>query len=311
MDLLRVVAAPPDGADVLVRQALGQPHQALVAAEEVLPLVLAGGDGVLLVLAVHQLAHAAGDEPLRVAGQQRVPVGAPDHLDHVPLGAAEDGLQLLDDLGVAAHRAVEALQVAVDDEDEVVEALARGQGDRPQGLGLVHLAVAEEGPDLGAAGLLEAAVLEVAVVARLVDRHDRRQAHGCGGKRPEPRHQPRVGVGGQAAAGPQLVAEVEELPLAQAALQEGAGVDAGRGVGLEEDVVALEALGPPPQEVVEGDLHQGRRRGVGGDVAAHGRVFLVGPDHHDGGVPAQQLAQPLLQAVVARVGRLLAPAGWC
>ena len=69
--------------------------------------VLARGDRVLLVLAVHQLAHAAGDEPLRVAGQQRVPVGAPDHLDHVPLGAAEDGLQLLDDLGVAAHRAVE------------------------------------------------------------------------------------------------------------------------------------------------------------------------------------------------------------
>src|SRR3712207_7423764 len=44
--------------------------------------------------------------------------------DDVPARAAEDRLELLDDLPVAAHGAVEALQVAVDDEDEVVELLA-------------------------------------------------------------------------------------------------------------------------------------------------------------------------------------------
>ena len=49
-------------------------------------------------------------------------------LMHVPAGAAEGGLQFLDDLAVAAHRAVEPLQVAVDDEDQVVELLAGGQG---------------------------------------------------------------------------------------------------------------------------------------------------------------------------------------
>ncbi len=59
-----------------------------------------------------------------VAGEQLVPLRAPDHLDDVPAGAAEDGLELLDDLAVAAHRAVEALQVAVDDPDQVVELLA-------------------------------------------------------------------------------------------------------------------------------------------------------------------------------------------
>ena len=68
-------------------------------------------------------------------------------LDDVPAGAAEGGLELLDDLAVAAHGTVEALQVAVDDEDQVVELLARGERERAHALGLVHLAVAEERPD--------------------------------------------------------------------------------------------------------------------------------------------------------------------
>jgi hypothetical protein len=56
-----------------------------------------------------------------------------------------------DDPAVAAHRAVEALQVAVDDEDQVVQSLARGQGRaRSCDLGFVHLAIAEHTPDLDA-----------------------------------------------------------------------------------------------------------------------------------------------------------------
>jgi hypothetical protein len=45
-------------------------------------------------------------------------------------GAAEERLQLLDHLAVAAHRAVQALQVAVDHAGEVVQLLAGGQADR-------------------------------------------------------------------------------------------------------------------------------------------------------------------------------------
>ena len=45
----------------------------------------------------------------------------------VPARAAERRFELLDDLAVAADRTVEALQVAVDDEDQVVELFARGQ----------------------------------------------------------------------------------------------------------------------------------------------------------------------------------------
>ena len=97
----------------------------------------------------------ATQQAVVVGGEQRVPARAPDHLDHVPAGAAEVRLELLDDLAVAAHRAVEALQVAVDDEDQVVEVLAAGERDRAQRLGLVHLAVAQERPHLAAGGVGE------------------------------------------------------------------------------------------------------------------------------------------------------------
>jgi hypothetical protein len=78
-----------------------------------------------------------------------IPARAPQHLDDVPAGTEEGCLELLDDLAVAAHRAVEPLQVAVDDEHEIVELLARRHGvSAPIDSVLVHLAVAEEGPDL-------------------------------------------------------------------------------------------------------------------------------------------------------------------
>ena len=48
-----------------------------------------------------------------------------------------------------------------------------GMVSAPMRLGLVHLAVAEERPDLAVGGLREAAVLQVADEARLVDRHHR------------------------------------------------------------------------------------------------------------------------------------------
>ena len=118
-----------------------------VRPEEVLAHVVGVARLEGLVLAVDRLLHAALEQAVVVGGEQRVPVLAPDHLDDVPAGAAEVGLELLDDLAVAAHRAVEALQVAVDDEDQVVEVLAAGERDGAHRLGLVHLAVAHERPD--------------------------------------------------------------------------------------------------------------------------------------------------------------------
>src|SRR5690606_2407418 len=134
-------------------------------------------DGVALEVAVDGAVHLVEQHAVLVAGEQLVPLRAPDDLDDVPAGAAEEGLELLDDLAVAPHRAVEALEVAVDDPDEVVELLAGGERDGPERLGLVHLAVAEEGPDAAAAGVVDPAVVQVAEETGVVDRVDRAQPH--------------------------------------------------------------------------------------------------------------------------------------
>jgi hypothetical protein len=62
-----------------------------------------------------------------IAGEQRVPFRTPKDFDHAPAGAAKHHLEFLDDLAVAAHRTVEPLQVAIDDEGEVVEFFPRGE----------------------------------------------------------------------------------------------------------------------------------------------------------------------------------------
>ena len=163
---------------------------------------------------------------------------APDHFDHVPAGAAEGGFQFLDHLAVAAHRTVQALQVAVDDEDQVVELFARGQRERAHRFGLVHFAIAQERPDVARRLRDDAAILQVAHEARLVDGVDRPEAHGNGRETPEIRHQPRVRIGGQAGVLAQFVAEILQVLFGEAAFEKGARVDAGRGVALEINQVA-------------------------------------------------------------------------
>jgi hypothetical protein len=147
VDLARIVAAAPQLHQLVVAQVRHQVQQLGVLAEEVFADVGAVLGDVGLVLAVHRFAHALLEQAGGVAGQQRVPIFAPDHLDDVPARAAEGGFQLLNHLAVAAHRPVQPLQVAVDDEGEVVQLFARGQGQRAHGFRLVHFAIAQEAPD--------------------------------------------------------------------------------------------------------------------------------------------------------------------
>ena len=216
--------------------------EARVRPEEVLADVRPAGDRELLELAVDRRVHLLDQDAVDVAREELVPLAAPDDLDHVPARAAEDRLELLDDLAVAADRAVEALEVAVDDEGQVVEALAGRDRERAQRLGLVGLAVAQERPDAAARRVDEAAVLEVAVEPRLVDRVDRAEAHRDRRELPEVGHEPRVRVRRQAVLGRRLAPEVVELLLAEPALEERPGVDARRGVALVEDLVARPAV---------------------------------------------------------------------
>ena len=211
VDLDRIVPAQRHLLELVVRQVLDHVEQARIDAPEMLADVGARFDGVFLILAVDDLAHAFHEETVAILGEQRIPLASPDHLDHVPAGAAKRGFQLLNDLAVAAHRAVEPLEVAVDDEDQVVELFARRQRDRAQRFGLVGLAVAEKRPDLAVRLRLEAAILEVAREARLVDRHQRTEAHRHGGVFPEVGHQPGVGIRRQSAAGVQLATEIRQV----------------------------------------------------------------------------------------------------
>src|SRR5207245_9195831 len=109
----------------------------------------------------------------------------------VPARAAEDRLELLNYAAVAADRTVEPLEVAIDDEDQVVKPFAAGQSDRPERLRLVGFAIPQERPHFGVRGLLQSPVFKVAVKARLVDGHDGAQARRDGGKLQTTRHRTR------------------------------------------------------------------------------------------------------------------------
>ena len=270
-------------------------------------LAVVGAEG--LVVAVARLVHDVHERAVAVGGEERVPPAAPDDLDDVPAGAAEERLELLDDLAVAAHRAVEPLQVAVDDEVEVVELLVGRELQQAARLGLVHLAVAEEGPDVLLAGVLDAAVVEVLVELRLVDRVHRADAHRHRRELPVVGEQPRVRVGrdGLDLAVDEvalLLAEAVELRLGQVALEEAAGIHAGGGVALEVDLVAAAGVVLAAEEVVHAHLVERRGGRVRRDVATDADAGALGAVHHDRGVPADVAAHLALDVLVAGEPRL-------
>ena len=300
-----VVAAAREPAQVVVGHVLDHASQPRVGAEEVLADVGAGLDRVGLVLAVRGLVHLVDQRAVAVAREQRVPVASPHDLDHVPARTAEVRLELLDDLAVAADGAVEALQVAVDDERQVVEFLASSDADGAERLDLVHLAVAQERPDMRVGRVGDAARVQVAVEPGLVDRADRADAHRHRRELPEVRHQPRVRVGRQAVGRVRLLLpEPVELLGRHAPFEERARVDARRSVALEVDLVAHpagEVLAA--EEVVVADLVERGRARIGRDVAADADR-LVGARHHDRRVPADVGADAPLDVLVARKPRL-------
>ncbi|MGH7188462.1 MAG: hypothetical protein ACREF0_04660, partial [Acetobacteraceae bacterium] len=118
--------------DLLARHVGGEGAGLGILAEEFFPDISAVLAFEILVLAVHAFFHALLQHPRGIARQKLIPARAPDHLDDVPAGAAELRFEVLDDLAVAAHRSVQPLEIAVDDEDRVVEPFTRGHPDRAQ-----------------------------------------------------------------------------------------------------------------------------------------------------------------------------------
>jgi hypothetical protein len=140
------MAAAVQAPDFLIRHVGDHLLGLGILAEEMLARIRAALGFEVLVLAVHALFHQALEQSLLIALEQRIPARAPHHLDDIPAGAQERRLEFLDDLAVAAHRSIEALQIAIDHEDQVVEFLAHRHGQRAHRFGLVHFAIAQGTP---------------------------------------------------------------------------------------------------------------------------------------------------------------------
>ncbi len=115
-------------------------------------------------------------------------------------------------------------------------------------------------------------------------------------------------VGAQAANplafGNDLLPVVAQRCFIQPAFQEGARIDAGRRMGLEEDQIpALRGIGAA-EEMLVANLEQVGRRGIARDVPAEFAMRLVGAHHHGERIPAQDGRQAPLHRQVAGIGWL-------
>src|SRR5436190_16697738 len=142
----RIVPAAIHLAQLLVREMVYELEQLGIFPEEVAADVTAGLDGIFLEFAVDRFLHALEQKAGVVAREEFVPIGPPNDFDHVPAGTAKNAFEFLDDFAVAPDGTVESLEIAIDDPDEIVELLASGECELPEGLGLVGFAIADEAP---------------------------------------------------------------------------------------------------------------------------------------------------------------------
>ena len=285
VDLLGVMPAATQCPDLIVSPIFDQRSGFRVFAKEVFADVRAIFGFERLVITVDGFIHQLAQFAACVFLKQIIPAATPEEFDDVPSGAAEVALKFLHDLAVTAHWAVKALQVAVDDKDQIVEALALGEVNGAAAFRFVHFAVAKEAPDLAVAHVDQAAVVHVFHEPRLVDRHKRAEAHRDGRELPVIRHQPWVRIGGQAAAA-NFGTEVFKLFGADTAFHKGTGVDARDHVTLKEHQIATVDGGFRAPEVVEADVIKSSRRREGGNVAAIFAADFVPLDDSRHRVPA-------------------------
>ena len=172
-----IVTSATQFLELFVREMFDHFEQVGMGTKKVAADVFAGFDGVFLVLTIDDFFHAFLKQTLGVFFEKCVPIVSPYNFDDIPASAAKDLFEFLNDLAIAAHGTVEALQVAVDHKDEVVELFAGCQTNGAEGFGFVCFAIANEDPDFGIASRFEAAVFEVAVEAGLVDAHEWAKSH--------------------------------------------------------------------------------------------------------------------------------------
>ena len=73
-----------------------------------------------LIIPINALIHAFFQQPFGIHRQQRIPTATPNHFEHIPTCTTEITFEFLNDFTVAAYWAIETLQVAVDDKNQIV-----------------------------------------------------------------------------------------------------------------------------------------------------------------------------------------------
>ena len=144
--LLVVVATALKLIQLLVGEVFDQLGRTRIATKEVFAHECATFGLVGLEVAVGCAVHDVDQRTGRISGKQGIPTASPNHLNDIPASATEERFEFLNDLAVTAHWSIKSLQVCTDDKREVVEFLTRCQTNGTQGFGLIHFAVAEEGP---------------------------------------------------------------------------------------------------------------------------------------------------------------------
>ncbi len=304
VDFLRIVAATVQGPNLIVSPVGNQCGSFRVFTEEVLANVRAvfGFEG--LIVAVNGFVHQLDQLTAGVFTQQFVPTGTPHHFDHVPASACEDAFQFVNDLAVTGYRAIQTLQVTVDNEDQVVQFFTGRNGDRAFGFRLIHLAVAQEGVNGLLGGVFQTTVFQILEEFSLVDRADWAQTHRYGRELPEFRHQFRVRIRRQTVA-MHFLTEVVHLLFGQTAFQESTCVNARRDVALEVNQVAAVFVVARAEEVVEAHIINGRGRLERRHVAAELEVFFRRTQHGHDGVPANSRTNTAFQLQIPRVFRFI------
>mmetsp|Transcript_54040 Transcript_54040/g.116059 ORF Transcript_54040/g.116059 Transcript_54040/m.116059 type:complete len:200 (+) Transcript_54040:1600-2199(+) len=190
-----------EGLKELVIAQVSHAVQQTVFLEDVLPHESSIRLGVeALTISVRGLLQRLNQGAIFVSLDELVELCAPDDLDDVEACTPIGALVFLHNFRVAAHRTVEPLIIAVDDEDHVVQAFATGHRDGSDALRLVHFAIADEGPHTALGSVSQAPKVQVAKETGLIDSGQRSQAHGDCGVLPEVRHEPWVRIARQSMA---------------------------------------------------------------------------------------------------------------
>ena len=161
----------------------------------------------------------------------------PNHLDDIPACTSKITFELLNDFAVAAHGAIQTLQVAIDDKDQIVEFFPASEGESAERFWFIALTIAQECPDFAVAHFDQVTGIEILHDVGLVDGLQRPEPHGHRGKLPIVRHQPRVWIGRQS-LGAGFTTKVIHLRLADAAFQKRSRVNTRGSMALKVDQIA-------------------------------------------------------------------------